>query len=52
MQQNDAGGSDAALTKEQLPLLDQHLSKNLYLTTKKSRITSNKRGRSHTAKVA
>ncbi|WP_292988894.1 helix-turn-helix domain-containing protein, partial [Nitrosomonas sp.] len=34
LQQNDAGGSDAALTKEQLQFLDQHLSENLYLTAK------------------
>lgn len=29
LQQNDAGGSDAALTKEQQQFLDQHLSGNL-----------------------
>ncbi|MCP5276634.1 MAG: helix-turn-helix domain-containing protein [Burkholderiales bacterium] len=34
LQQNDAGGSEAALTKAQLQFLDQHLSKNLYLTAK------------------
>lgn len=35
LQQNDAGGSDTALTKEQLQFLDQHLSENLYLIDKK-----------------
>lgn len=34
MQRNDAGGSDAALTKEQLQFLGQHLRENLYLTAK------------------
>lgn len=34
LQENDAGGSNPALTKEQQPFLDQHLSGNLYLTAK------------------